>query len=917
MTYDQIKNTFPEFDFKQAWIAVRDQDNKFGLMSGKNTINYLPNELKNDITDEFGDTEGAYVSKHDGKLLLGPLFLDSLTFSYAIEHMEDSELSHLLRDSIKDFKEDIDNGFFGFPGSEDIKSYFYFEYLRSLSWKTGSRISSILQEVESNIIPTGAHKSFFDLGRAAIRVSRSSVDLTLKPYIDQNAIEGINSLIPVVFEIVHSFESGLNLEENVDITHRQLTVSDILFGLHDSQITIDHIINVLKILEPQKIGESFYDSANPETWLKNLVHFSCDEQGQITINNLDSFSLRNAILKLIKNVFDRDSGDASYISLESLLGSELFTYLSNNQFQGESFGAPIVDKDSGIDETILIDRIDLAMEKMFGSVGLFFIKQGLVSFSRVSFQSSSYYTIEPFTHSYHLLREFASEFQLRPVYAGKIRNDLPIKYYSVTKAFEKSLIAFITTGHQERLKTVDLTGKKNDVYYYSKITPSMSPFLDGIFDGIDFGNLKMSTFSFISSQIIELSYSTYNSERKRNELFIKGKETLKKKIRFMLSDQVSLNTIKVKFKEEIDTMHDFASNGVSWEECARIKRLQVIDYMTREYTNALYYPVRPLSPSRAEKGLRTYGDISHTFKNLLKDPVVDTTFIPFVPQGTTPSNKFFADFWLTFSLREFTRTDISTILPSLSYSYNLLPSLTNRFKGDMASLYDVTAMFSELKEQISSLYKNLRFYFADYIGSTDVHEFGIKFYLQKPKGIDKFTSLLPRAVGTNIRKDASGNVVEELKGEFLEFKINNNLDLDKMVANIIYYMLKYDCLVAVNEGKALKRDNDSEMKYALIASPSGLFTGDYLLSSDKDRPSLNIKNSGLSEKAKQLYKDLFDVDFNMIYSGFQLNEYTKIFKYGSGYSPYLMTNSHELKILFDISIGRNVLSNLFDKDQYT
>jgi hypothetical protein len=246
----------------------------------------------------------------------------------------------------------------------------------------------------------------------------------------------------------------------------------------------------------------------------------------------------------------------------------------------------------------------------------------------------------------------------------------------------------------------------------------------------------------------------------------------------------------------------------------------------------------------------------------------------------------------------------------------------NRFSGKTAhlglsvSLHNVIAMFPELKEQISSLYKNFKFYFSNYIGSTGINRFGIKFYLPKPYGIDKYNSLLPNAVGASFAKDPSGKILDELKGHFLDFTISDSTDLEIMVINIIYYMLKYKCLAAVNEGKAVESDLDPDTKYALIASPSGLYTADYLLLSYKNRPFNSIRNSGLSEKAQELYANLFSVDFGTIYQGMQLNDYTRIFKYGTGYSPYLMSNPSVFKEMFDIIFGRGMVKDLFGQEEY-
>ena len=136
-----------------------------------------------------------------------------------------------------------------------------------------------------------------------------------------------------------------------------------------------------------------------------------------------------------------------------------------------------------------------------------------------------------------------------------------------------------------------------------------------------------------------------------------------------------------------------------------------------------------------------------------------------------------------------------------------------------------------------------------------------------------------------------------------------------MVANIIYYMIKYDCVAAINEGPANKLDNDLNMKYALIASPNRLYTPDYLLFSYVGRPDFNIKHSGLSDRAIELYQNLFGANIETIYNDEQSNYYTQIWETGSILSPYLMTNSHLLRNYFNIIYG--TVDNLLTRDKYT
>lgn len=281
----------------------------------------------------------------------------------------------------------------------------------------------------------------------------------------------------------------------------------------------------------------------------------------------------------------------------------------------------------------------------------------------------------------------------------------------------------------------------------------------------------------------------------------------------------------------------------------------------------------------------------------LKNPVVDTTIIPFA--STAPlKDQFFHDFpGLTFSLKKFSSKDISLITPTLGYSQRNLPSELHRFEGENSYLYDLMAIMPELREQVQKLRINYYNYFSDYVDDTGVKDFAVKFYLTTPSGIHKYRSLIKNSIGANYKKDINGHILSELTGDFLEFSINNDNDLEDMIDNIIYYMLKYDCIAAVNEEKAVKTDNDSSTKYALIASSKRLYDTNFLLLSDSSVPSANIKNNGLSLEAINLYETLFGVKLADLYDN-KPNLYSSILGNGFIYSPYLMRNSHLFKQLF-------------------
>ena len=126
-------------------------------------------------------------------------------------------------------------------------------------------------------------------------------------------------------------------------------------------------------------------------------------------------------------------------------------------------------------------------------------------------------------------------------------------------------------------------------------------------------------------------------------------------------------------------------------------------------------------------------------------------------------------------------------------------------------------------------------------------------------------------------------------------------------------MVKYKCVAAVNEGKAVRIDNDPSTKYALIASPGRLYGANFLLSSYAAKPTYNIKNDGLSVKAVQLYQDFFRVKQSDLYlSKMKPNSYSSIWSKSFIYSPYIMRNSHQFKQYFNRILGQSsgIIENL-------
>ncbi len=890
-------------ELDSAYIIVHDKQTKVnGLMKVENVKNKI-------LGGRNGIVEGFYDKGY--KLVHNNIFVSDAHGNYLYSRVDFS--ASLTKDMIVR----PENWYTSFTSTNGkLQKEFYIVF----GLTSGNQYLCFLFDADVTLNP----KDNFEEYLHGISLQRSKKDakieiknVQLKTHISEETAKSISSLIPMVFELFNSLPSSFRLPKQGEIAHRDIVITDSLTTLHNPITDIAHITKVVKFLEPRST-EDLYDAIDPSSFLKGITHFKKLDQTMIAKNKIDSFIFRNTLLKLIKNVLDREPSDESYQYFEKVLGSQLFNYFKGKVFAGEYFNDQdfLVDASAGIDETPLIKTLDRAIEKLFGYTTTLFLKTGLVSFSRVRLGVVfNNYEIEFVAHNSRDLFDFAKQFQIRSLCSGETKTLLSESTY--INEYENRFLSMLLSGNQERVDTVDLNGKPNQDFLFQKSTPINSPFLQGLFDNIEEGSFKTFYHRKISNEFINWFYKHFDSDRKVHKLFIEGREVLQTRISEMLEDQISLYKIKLYFYEEIETMVIYAPH-LTFEECAKIKHLQIIQYMTKIYTEAVYFPRAPQSKSDILAGKTNIGDISKIFMTLLKNPLRDTALIPF---PTSASNQFFQEFsGLTFSLKKFSAEDINLILPTLGYKYSTLPSQLNRFTGDYSNLYDLMAIMPELSEQIQKLFSNFKSYFADYISATSIKDFAVKFYLPKALGIVKVDSLLRKSVSASFRKDSSKLLIDELKGEFLEFTINTDDDLEKMVANIVYYMLKYNCIAAVNEGKAVKNDVEPNTKYSLIASPGRLYSTDFLLSSQNRDITLNIKNNGLSSKAVELYQSLFGINQDDLYSiSRKSNSYSKIWSKSFIYSPYIMSNSHLFKQYFvNFFKGRSdIIEDLRDSGSYT
>lgn len=88
-------------------------------------------------------------------------------------------------------------------------------------------------------------------------------------------------------------------------------------------------------------------------------------------------------------------------------------------------------------------------------------------------------------------------------------------------------------------------------------------------------------------------------------------------------------------------------------------------------------------------------------------------------------------------------------------------------------------------------------YFKEYKKQTGMTKFTLRFYLTKPSGFPYQRSLLGKALQSSyFKRDIFG---KEVEGTYLTFDISTETNLEKMVVNILYYMIKYNFIATIKQ----------------------------------------------------------------------------------------------------------------------
>lgn len=157
----KVLGDLADTQIENSWILVSDEDGKIGLALADKYSLQLPSEVSEEVIIDGHTVEGVFITDRSGKLVQGPAYLDS--DSKTFKYQPDYKVAHSIQESVNSKTQH----FFG----TKFDKIFTFSYLRSLSWKTGSKITPFIQKVQSNIVPTGAHETIISFEKATKSLS--------------------------------------------------------------------------------------------------------------------------------------------------------------------------------------------------------------------------------------------------------------------------------------------------------------------------------------------------------------------------------------------------------------------------------------------------------------------------------------------------------------------------------------------------------------------------------------------------------------------------------------------------------------------------------------------------------------------------------------------------------------------------
>jgi len=777
------------FNFKQSWIAVRDNTGKDGLMLVDRAIMDIPSSIVNEIEI----LEGAYISDRSGELLEGRVFLDLDDRNrYQLSTMAEQEIADHLIDSVTPH-EDGDTDIF--PGADKIDSYFSYEYVRSLVWQTGSRFCSILQDVESNIVPTGAHKSFFNIIRESLRLENKLPPIPIKnDQISQTAEQNtvfVSNLVAQLSRRTRPENPDIFLLDNVfQVSKEGQTFTDSQTGIEvKTKYSRAHFNNIFK-----RMGLS----AN---LLNQMTYYSIDADGKTIWNKnpttgklITEKDYWSSWLEAIKNAINNPHSS----SLPNYF--ERFSFLSS--VSGFSSGDKLimqVDPSNPskflINDYQIIEWVRDAIVEAFGYEAFTLLDHGVISFSKNNYDyvlhSRSHQRASSVDSNHQFfdsrLRDFGMGTlidQRKTALATKTVKALrSIPYNRPTVFWASNLIL----GHRQDLEIlfVDENGNRDPSYTKTLVTVNdrslmaelYSNFPQIVYQGRFLRYNREILSNFFSDYYTALVPEVYSSGvmyRGTKDSIIEGRQLLLEMLWSMIFETVS----------KMDIAGIFPSQTLDNTYAQEVTR----DYAMLIFLDILYHPV----------AYQRDGILNRDYIDLIKNAIIHNSGSIFLGSTSSSTNNPIFDatnpdignrgLEIPIDVARFTPDVLAKIIWTLQYHSLLRIDFTNSIKK-------IENIQDKIKDPIihlyTTLYNTLKNYQSNYYAvGPDAQprtDFSISFYRPYLGGMSSSTKL-------NLQfSDVSKNTISEIDP-------TNEDEFRKKIAAVVFYMVKYIATISVKQG---------------------------------------------------------------------------------------------------------------------
>ncbi len=329
-------------------LAVVHRKGKGGYENGLILVNKPEINLPNGVAEGFRNPstseiiEGVFVSRYDktsdqSYLLFGQVRLNPLSAKLEAIATKISDREAIMA---KYLDQAVIEQSITLAGALEIKKYYTLEYVRSACQTAGPKVSYVLQQVHSRIIPTDAHKKIIS-GVAAVNYFRG------KPKIEQTKIDLYNienlryelaGLFALLLELETIYDKGEvnpptylfpeNLNELVYFGVVGRKIVDSLLSFHGGSYSLQHITEVFAKLSPTK--EDLEKINRPEslkslfsTYLKLIVNKENDHLFQQYIKQLKDI---NGNFKAFSTGIDVTTEDFLLIEILDGIMNELLSY---------------------------------------------------------------------------------------------------------------------------------------------------------------------------------------------------------------------------------------------------------------------------------------------------------------------------------------------------------------------------------------------------------------------------------------------------------------------------------------------------------------------------------------------------------------------------------------------------------------